>query len=147
MACTIDESALPILTGCPGPNEWIVVGNAAGGLDPNGGFTVGYGRRLWSSLAACAVAAIKFFFQDFIVGNGGSPIAPGGTVITLTFSSLGINSILQDSVFITLGGSELPRNDSTQISYTISYNPTNVIITLNQAASVGQQYVLHYSYT
>lgn len=147
MACTLDESALPILTGCPGPNELIVVGNAVGGVDPNGNYTVGYGRRYWSAIAACAVAAIKFFFQQFVVGQGGSPIAPGGLVITLNFSSLGINGILQDSVFITFSGTELPRNDNTQISYTIVYSSTQVVITLNQAVNVGQQYILHYAYT
>jgi hypothetical protein len=147
MACTIDESALPILTGCPGPNELIVVGNAVGGLDANGGYTVGYGRRYWSAIAACSVAAIKFFFNQFIVGQGGSPISPGGSVITLNFSSLGISSILQDSVFITASGPELPRNDNTQVSYTVAYNPTNVVITLNEAVSDGDQFILHYAYT
>lgn len=147
MACTIDESALPILTGCPGSNELIVVENAIGGLDANGMLTVGYARRYWRDLANCAVAAIQFFFQQFTVGQGGSPIAPGGTTITLTFSSLGISSVLQDSIFITFTGPELPRNDDTQVSYTVEYNSTNVIITFNQAVQAGQTYILHYAYT
>ena len=147
MACTLDESALPILTGCPGPNELVVVGNAVGGLDANGNYTVGYGRRTWSSLAACAVAAIKFFFQQFTVGQAGSPIVAGGTSITLNFSSLGINGILQDSVFITFFGPELLRNDSLQFSYTVAYNPTNVVITFNQGVSTNDKYIIHYAYT
>lgn len=147
MACTLDESALPILTGCPGPNELIVVGNAVGGIDANGNFTIGYGRRAWASLAACAVAAVKFFFEQFTVGQGGSPIAPGGTIITLTFSSLGINGILQDSVFITFFGNELLRNDNTQVSYSVVYNSANVIITFNQAVNSGDKYIIHYAYT
>jgi hypothetical protein len=147
MACTIDESALPILPGCPGAGELIVVGNAVGGLDANGNYTTGYGRRPWSAIAACAVAAIKFFFNDFVIGQGGSPMNPGDTVLTLTFSSLEITSIINDSVNISLDGSVLPRNDNTQISYTISYNSTNVIITFNQAVQNTQQYILSYAYT
>lgn len=147
MACTIDESALPILTGCPGPNELIVVGNAVGGLDANGNYTVGYGRRAWSAIAACAVQAIKFFFNDFVIGQGGSPMNAGDTVLTLNFSSLLITSIINDSINISLDGSVLPRNDNTQISYTVVYNPTNVIITFNQSVSLTQQYILSYAYT
>jgi hypothetical protein len=147
MACTIDESALPILTGCPGPNELIVVGNAVGGLDSNGNYTVGYGRRYWSALAACAVKAILYFFNDFIIGNVGSPMTAGETVLTLTYSSLGITSIIEDSIYIALDGSVLPRNDDTQISYVVSYNTGNVVITFNQAVQSGQQYLLSYAYT
>lgn len=147
MACTIDESALPILTGCPGPDELIVVGNAVGGLDANGNYTVGYGRRYWSALAACAVAAIKYFFNDFVIGQGGSPMNPGDTVLTLNFSSLNITGIVNDSINISLDGSVLPRNDNTQISYIVQYNSTNVVITFNQAVANTQQYILSYAYT
>jgi len=59
MACVIDESQLPILTGCPGDGELFMVGNAVGGLDANGGFTTGYARRSWASIRQCL--ATKFF--------------------------------------------------------------------------------------
>lgn len=147
MACTLDESALPILDGCPGPNELIVVGNAVGGIDANGNYTVGYGRRTWSSLAACAVQAIKYFFDGFVIGQGGSPMNPGDTTLTLNFSSLGITGIINDSINISLDGSVLPRNDNTQISYTISYNSTSVIIIFNQGVQNNQQYIVSYGYT
>lgn len=147
MACTLDESALPILTGCPGDNELIVVENAIGGLDANGMLTTGYARRYWKDLKNCAVAAVKFMFQQFVVGQGGSPIAAGGSVITLTYASLGINSIITDSVFITNSGTELPRADNTQVSYTVAYTQTNVVVTLNQPVSNGNQFILHYAYT
>lgn len=147
MACTLDESALPILAGCPGPNELIVVGNAVGGIDANGGYTVGYGRRTWSSLAACAVQAIKYFFDGFVIGQGGSPLNPGDTALTLNFSSLGVIGIIEDSVNISLDGSVLPRNDNTQISYSVSYNSTSVIITFNQGVQTNQQYIVSYAYT
>lgn len=147
MACTLDESALPILSGCPGPNELIVVGNADGGIDANGNYTVGYGRRTWASLAACAVQAIKYFFDGFIIGQGGSPMNVGDTVLTLNFSSLGITGIIDDSINISLDGSVLPRNDNTQISYIVSYNSTSAIITFNQGVQNVQQYIVSYAYT
>ncbi len=146
MACSIDESVLPFLTGCPGPNEWIVVGNAVGGLDMNGGQTIGYGRRLWSSFANCILANLAFMFNGFYIGQAGDLIGVGGTTITLTYTALGITGILNDSVCLVLQGQVLPRNDSTQVSYSVSYNPTNVVITLNQQATVGQWYLLTYSY-
>lgn len=140
-SCDTELSNLPLLTGCPGANEYVLVGNASGGQG------VGlYGRRSWSNIISCIIAGIKFMFKDFIVGQSGDLLGIGGTTITLTFSSLGITSILQDSVFITLVGSELPRGDNTQISYSVIYNPTNVVITFNQGGQSGQQYILHYAY-
>lgn len=147
MACTLDESALPILLGCPGANELIVVENAVGGLDANGMMTVGYGRRYWAALAACAVQAIKYFFDGFVIGQGGSPMNAGDTILTLNFSSLVITGIISDSINISLDGSVLPRNDNTQISYTVAYNSTSVIITFNQGVQNTQQYILSYAYT
>lgn len=147
MACTIDESSLPILTGCPGINELIVVENAVGGLDANGMYTTGYARRYWKDLAACAVQAIRYFFDGFVIGQGGSPMNPGDITLTLNFSSLGITGIINDSINISLDGSVLPRNDNTQISYTISYNSTSVIITFNQGVQNNQQYIVSYAYT
>lgn len=150
MACTIDEASLPILTGCPADNELIVVENAAGGLDANGMLTVGYARRYWGDMRKCAVLAIQFAHLEFTIGQPGSIMNNGDTVLTITYGTgIGINisSILQDSVFITSGGPELPRNDNTQISYTVQYNLTNVIITFNQAVATNQQYSLHFANT
>lgn len=53
MACAIDFSQLPVLTGCPGVNEYFIVGNAVGGLDANGNHTVGFGVRKWGDLLKC----------------------------------------------------------------------------------------------
>jgi hypothetical protein len=147
MACTIDESALPILTGCPGSNELIVVENAIGGLDASGMLTIGYARRYWRDLANCAVAAIQYVFNDFIIGNSGAPINPGSVTLNLNYSSLGITGIILDSINIALGGNVLPRGDNTQISYTVIYNSTGVVITFNQGVITGQQYILSYAYT
>lgn len=59
MGCSIDFSALPILTGCPGDGELFLVGNAIGGLDANGGQTVGYARRGWLSIKECVWSSIE----------------------------------------------------------------------------------------
>ncbi len=67
MACSIEISTgLPILTSCPGNNEYVLFANAVGGLDANGGFTVGYGIRTWATIFACIQS--KFF------GEGGITI-------------------------------------------------------------------------
>jgi hypothetical protein len=147
MACIIDESSLPMLSGCPGANEWIVVGNAVGGLDANGLQTIGYGRRLWKDISACAVQAIKFMFQQFTVGQPGSPMNAGDDVLNLNFSSLGITSIIQDSIFITLAGPELPRENTDQLSYAPLYNSGNVVVNFLSPVQNGQLYILHYAYT
>jgi|ERR1700733_2532690 len=142
MACTIDESALPILTGCPGPNELVVVGNAVGGLDANGGYSIGYGRRTMGSLITCFLNNLVFVPLQFTIGNVGSPMLAGQTQLVITQAN-----IIQDSVAFVLGGGILPRNDDTQISYTVDYTvPGQMTITLNQAVSNGQQYILTYAY-
>jgi hypothetical protein len=143
MACTIDESALPILTGCPGQNELVVVANAVGGLDANGNFTVGYGRRTIGSLISCFLSNLVFVPLQFTVGQPGSPMTSGQTVLIITQPN-----IIQDSVNVILGGTVLDRNDNSQISYGVSYTPlTNqVTITLNQAVSNGETYVINYCY-
>lgn len=139
MGCQIDESALPFLTGCPGPNEWIVVGNAVGGLDMNGGFTTGYGRRIWSQLVPCILSGLTFGYVQISVPS--AQLSIGGTIIRVNQ----IN-VIQDSVVVVLDGSVLDRNDNTQVSYLISYDPTGFTITLNQGAQNLQTYVVTYAH-
>jgi hypothetical protein len=143
MACTIDESALPILGGCPGPNELVVVGNAVGGLDQNGNYTVGYARRTLGSLITCFLQNLVFVPLQFTIGQAGSPMTAGQTILIITQPN-----IIQDSASLILGGVVLDRNDSTQVSYTVSYNPSlnQMTITLNQAVQNDQTYVLNYAY-
>lgn len=150
MPCQIDFASLPLLGGCPGDTEWFVVGNAVGGVDANNNFgsgTIGYARRMWQDMRRCAIQTIKFMPLNFIIGQAGSPMSAGDVALTLTFSTLNIMSILEDSVFITLGGSELPREDTTQLSYGIVFNPLNVIINFLEPVETGQQYFVHYAYT
>jgi hypothetical protein len=67
MACSIEISTgLPILTSCPGNNEYMLFANAVGGLDVNGGFTVGYAIRTWATIFGC--------IQTRLFGEGGLTI-------------------------------------------------------------------------
>jgi hypothetical protein len=141
MACTIDESALPILAGCPGAGELVVVGNAVGGLDQNGNYSVGYARRTMGSLIACFLSNLVFVPLQFTIGQPGSPMTAGQTILIINQAGL-----IQDSVNVVLGGVVLDRNDNTQISYTPVYGANNVTITFNQAVSNGETYVITYAY-
>ena len=141
MACTIDESSLPILTGCPGPNELVVVGNAVGGLDANGGYSVGYGRRTIGSLITCFLNNLVFVPLQFTIGQAGSPMTVGQTVLIITQPN-----IIQDSVNVFLNQGLLDRDDDTQVSYSLSYGTGNVTITFNQAVSASQVYIITYAY-
>lgn len=143
MACTIDESALPILTGCPGPNELVVVGNAVGGLDANGNYTVGYGRRTMGSLISCFLNNLIFVPLQFTIGQSGSPMIAGQTVLIITQAN-----IVQDSIMVVLGGVVLDRNDSSQVSYIINYNPSlnQVTITFNSPVQNTQNYIITYAH-
>lgn len=142
-SCQIDESALPILTGCPGANELIVVGNAVGGLDANGTYTVGYGRRSWSSLIPCILGGLSFVYRQLAVPTN---LAIGATVIRVDQAN-----VLSDSVQVVLDAGVLDRNDSTQVSYTVNYNDSTYpnpgfTITLNQGAQNLQTYVVTFAH-
>jgi hypothetical protein len=141
LACTIDESSLPILTGCPGPNELVVVANAVGGLDQNGNFSVGYGRRTIGSLITCFLNNIVFVPLQFTIGQAGSPMTVGQTVLIITQPN-----IIQDSVNVFLNQGLLDRDDDTQVSYSLSYGTGNITITFNQAVSANQVYIITYAY-
>lgn len=147
MACTIDESSLPILTGCPAPNELIVVENAVGGLDANGMLTVGYARRYIKDLIHCFLSNLNFNFFQFTVGQPGAPILDGG-VTAILIPPTGM-TIIQDSVSVVFGGSVMDRDDNTTFSYDVQYNnPSSgeATITFNQPVQNTQTYIIFYTY-
>ena len=142
MACSTEINSLPILTGCPSDTEAVMVmfSSASGN---NGG----YGLRYMGAVRQCWLAQLQFSFTQFKVGSAGSPISAGETALTITLP-LTTNTILQGSVFITLGGTELPQNDTSQICYGIVYNSaTSFTINFDQGVENGQQYILHYTYS
>lgn len=144
--CELDFSSLPILTGCPGDSETFLVGNAVGGLDVNGMPTVGYARRMWGDMRKCAAQGLRFIFNQFKIGSGGSPMNDGDDTLIINLAPGSV--ILQQSVFITLGGPELPQEDDTQLSYGVVYNSaTQFTINFLAPVSNNQLYILHYAYS
>jgi hypothetical protein len=141
MACTIDVSSLPILNNCPGPNEFVIVGNAVGGLDQNGNRTTGYAVRPMGTLITCFLQNLVFVPLQFTIGQPGSPMTAGQTILIINQAGL-----IQDSVQVVLGGVVLDRNDNTQVSYAISYGANSVTITFNQSVQTDQTYVITYAY-
>ena len=137
--CDLDFQALPKLSGCPGDNEEFLVGNAVGGLDQNGNYTVGYGLRIWKDIRQCVLNTLRFVKLQFYVGT--SQMNAGDTVLTIN-----VANILVDSVLITLDGTELPYNDPLEISYTTVYSAGSVVITFNSPVQTNQQYIIHYCY-
>lgn len=135
-ACQTELNSLPILTGCPQDTETILVMNSSAG-----GNTGGYGQRFMKDVRQCFLNALKFVLLDFYIGGVGDIIGIGGTTATINQEN-----IIVDSIFVTLSGPELPRSDSTQVSYTVVYNSNSAVITLNQGAQSGQQYIIHYAY-
>jgi len=77
-------------------------------------------------------------FVQFRVGDVGAPMTAGQDTLTLNYAG-----IINPSIEITLDGTELPYADNNQISYTATYNPTNVQIVFNQAVQNTQLYMIH----
>lgn len=139
-ACDLDFSALPILSLCPGPNELFLVSNAVGGLDQNGNYTTGYGRRYYSDIKACILQGMSYTFTQFTVGQPGALIAQGSSAIVINAPNY-----VNDSLTIFIGGVQLPRNDNSQLSYVYGYVAGQLAITFNQPAQNGQQYIIFYA--
>lgn len=77
-------------------------------------------------------------FVQFRVGDVGAPMTAGETSLTLSYTG-----VVNPSVEITLDGTEVPYDDPNQISYTATYNPTNVQVVFNQGVQNGQLYIIH----
>lgn len=72
---------------------------------------------------------------QFVIGVTGSPMTAGDTVLTLNY-----NYIQDGSIDVFLGGVLLPQSQTDQISYTIVYSTSNVVITFNQGVMDTQLY-------
>lgn len=77
-------------------------------------------------------------FEQFRVGDPGALMTAGETTLTLNYAG-----VVNPSIEITLDGTEVPYGVNTQISYTATYNPTNVQIVFNQAVKNTQLYMIH----
>lgn len=86
-----------------------------------------------------AATSLTGVFVQFKVGDPGANMIAGETVLTLTY-----DYPIAGTVSVDLDGVELPQNDNTQISYTVSYNLTSVVITFNQAVQANQLYQVRF---
>lgn len=136
MACGVELSALPLLAGCPGNNEWFLVGNATGGQGDGK-----YARRLYSDLKNCIASDITFIPLQFEIGQAGSPMPAGETGLVIS-----VNNPIEDSEIVILDNNFMEPNLSDQISYTVSYSTTEIIITFNQGVILGQKYFIKYAH-
>lgn len=126
---------IPTVDTCPGSNELVLFMNV-------NGVTGGYAARPWSLVRQCLLSqGLTFVPLQFEIGQSGSPISTGETQLVISQTG-----ILQDSINVVLGGIVLDRNDSSQISYTLSYTSGSVTITFNQAVQNGQVYFITYAY-
>lgn len=139
--CQTEIANLPTGTGCPPDTEKILFMNSSAP-----GNVGGYILRYVSDVRKCFLNSIKFVLNQFRIGDVGAPIAAGATQLIITQAN-----ILQDSVFITLGGPELPRDPIVdQLSYGVLYDtPVVGKVTINFLAPVQntQLYILHYAYS
>lgn len=136
--CQQEVNSLPLLTGCPADTETILVMNstAAGNVG-------GYGRRFIKDVRICFLNSLKFVFNQFRIGDAGAPIAAGATQLIVTQAN-----VIQDSVFLTLGGPELPRDPIVdQVSYGVVYSSTGFTINFLQPVQNTELYILHYAYS
>lgn len=86
-----------------------------------------------------AATSLTGEFLQFKVGDVGSPMTAGETELTIT-----ANNPIANTVSVVLDGIELPQDDNTQVSYTVVYSTTSVVITFNQAVSNGQLYQVRF---
>lgn len=136
MGCNVELSDLPLLAGCPGNNEWFIVGNAVGGSGHGK-----YARRRYADLKSCILAGLSFVPLQFEIGQLGSPMIAGETALVIT-----IGNPIEDSEIVVLDNNFMEPNLSDQISYTVSYSTTEIIITFNQGVILGQKYFIKYAH-
>jgi hypothetical protein len=79
---------------------------------------------------------------DFVVGNTGSPLTTGQTVLTINQTNIAANS-----VNVTSSGAQLYIGRTNEFSYTIVYSTANIIITFNQPVSLDQDISVTYAYS
>ena len=121
--CGIEGSNLPLLSGCPANNEWVLFGNATGGIGAGG-----YARRLWSDLKACLAGTFNPLV--FIVGRGEStdPIAGQSTWTNDALKDLGasnnylIQFVMNNSIYTNYGAAQNMTYDRVAGTIDIDYN-------------------------
>lgn len=121
--CGIELKSLPLLSGCPANNEWVLFGNATGGL--GAGL---YARRLWGDLKACLAGTFNPLV--FIVGRGQAtdPIAGQSTWTGSFLQDLGasndylIQFVMNNAIYTNYGAAQNMTYDRVAGTIDIDYN-------------------------
>lgn len=75
--------------------------------------------------------------EQFTVGSIGALMSSGQTVLTLNYAN-----VLLRSISVIKDNEPLPIALNNQQSYTVVYNPNNVVITFNEPAQLNQVFVI-----
>ena len=75
---------------------------------------------------------------QFKVGESGALMTAGQTSLTISLAG-----VINPSVEITIDGTEMPYGRNDVLSYTVTYNPTNIQVVFNQGVANGQLYFIH----
>lgn len=75
---------------------------------------------------------------QFRVGDVGAPMVAGETSLTLNYAG-----VVNPSIEITVDGIEMPYAEDESQSYSVTYNPTNVVIVFTEGVSNGQLFMIH----
>ena len=75
--------------------------------------------------------------EQFTVGDVGALMVQGQTVLTLNYAD-----VLVRSVSVEKDTVPLPVGLNNQQSFSVAYNPTNIVITFNEAVQDGQLFVI-----
>lgn len=78
---------------------------------------------------------LAFYRSSFTIGQTGSLMDAGDTELTIPLSGF-----LLDSIDFFRSGVLSQYDDDSQLTYTVTYNPSYVIIHLNQAVQNGETY-------
>lgn len=121
--CEVELSSLPLLSGCPANNEWVLFGNATGGQGAGG-----YARRLWSDIKACLAGTFNPLV--FIVGRGEAtdPIAGQSTWTSTVLQNLGasngylIQFVMDNAIYTNYGAAQNMTYDRVAGTIDIDYN-------------------------
>jgi hypothetical protein len=83
-------------------------------------------------------AAASGFIQ-LLIGDPSSIMTEGEDQLVVTEPS-----IAQDSVWVSFGGSELPRGVTSQKSYGVVYSPSGFTVNFLEPVANGDLYIVHY---
>lgn len=82
-------------------------------------------------------AAIIAVYEQFVVGETGSLMDAGDTVLSLSLAD-----VLIDSISVTKDSVPLPIGLNNQQSFSVVYNPSSIVITFNEAVQDDQLFIV-----